>query len=105
MKNNWVAVVEVNAIPEDDVIGVSHEGKAIALYKSDGEVFATDDVCTHGQALLSDGFLEDGEIECPLHQGRFCIKSGKAMCAPLTEDIRTYPVRIDGEHVLLQIEI
>ena len=105
MTDNWIVASALDDIPDDDVIGVSLGGKAIALYKSDGEVFATDDVCTHGQALLSDGFLEDGEIECPLHQGRFCIKSGKAMCAPLTEDIRTYPVRIDGEHGLLQIEI
>ena len=104
MTDNWIVASTLDDIPDDDVIGVSLDGKAIALYKSDGEVFATDDVCTHGQALLSDGFLEDGEIECPLHQGRFCIKSGKAMCAPLTEDIRTYPVRIDGEQVLLQIE-
>lgn len=103
MSDNWIKVTALDEIPDDDVIGVSVEGRQIALYKYEGEVFATDNVCTHGQALLSDGFLEDGEIECPLHQGRFCIKSGKAMCDPLTEDVRTYDTRIDGEEVLLLI--
>lgn len=103
MSDNWIKVTALDEIPDDDVIGVSVEGRQIALYKYEGEVFATDNVCTHGQALLSDGFLEDGEIECPLHQGRFCIKSGKAMCDPLTEDVRTYDTRINGEEVLLLI--
>ncbi len=104
MSDNWISAVPLQDIPEDDVLGISVEGKSIAVYKVDGEVFATDNVCTHGQALLSDGFLEDGEIECPLHQGRFCIKSGKAMCAPLTEDIKIYPARIEAEQVYLQLE-
>ncbi len=104
MSDNWISAVPLQDIPEDDVLGISVQGKSIAVYKVDGEVFATDNVCTHGQALLSDGFLEDGEIECPLHQGRFCIKSGKAMCAPLTEDIKTYPTRIEAEQVYLQLE-
>lgn len=104
MSDNWISAVPLQDIPDDDVLGISVEGKSIAVYKVDGEVFATDNVCTHGQALLSDGFLEDGEIECPLHQGRFCIKSGKAMCAPLTEDIKIYPARIEAEQVYLQLE-
>lgn len=104
MSDNWISVANVSDIPEDDVIGIAVNGHPIALYNIDGEVFATDDVCTHGQALLSDGFVEDGEIECPLHQGKFCIKSGKAMCDPLETDIKTYQTRVDGEQVLILVE-
>jgi len=104
MSDNWIPVSRLEAIPDEDVIGVEVNDHRIALYKVDGEVFATDNVCSHGQALLSDGFLEDGEIECPLHQGRFCIKSGKAMCDPLTEDIRSYSTRIEGEEVMLLLD-
>lgn len=104
MSENWISAIRLQDMPDEDVIGITVEGRSIAMYKSDGEIFATDNVCTHGQALLSDGFLEDGEIECPLHQGRFCIKSGKAMCAPLTENIKTYPARVDADHVYLQLE-
>ncbi|WP_191600420.1 non-heme iron oxygenase ferredoxin subunit [Marinomonas algicola] len=102
MSNNWIDTINIEEVPEDDVIGVNVNGHQIALYKVDDEVFATDNVCTHGQALLSDGFLEDGEIECPLHQGRFCIKSGKAMNEPLTEDIKTYETKIEEGQVFLK---
>jgi len=103
MSGNWINIINIEGIPEDDVIGVNIDGHHIALYRAENEVFATDNVCTHGHALLSDGFLEDGEIECPLHQGRFCIKSGKAMSEPLTEDIKTYPTRMEGEQVFLKL--
>jgi naphthalene 1,2-dioxygenase system ferredoxin subunit len=49
-------------------------------------------------------FLEGHEIECPLHQGRFDVRTGKAMCAPLTEDLRSYPVKIEGGRVFLAFE-
>jgi len=101
MSEFWMDVSALADIPDDDVIGLSANGRELALYKVDGEVFASDNICTHGHARLSDGFLEDGQIECPLHQGRFCVKSGKALCEPLTQDIRIYPVRVEGERVLL----
>lgn len=103
MSSTWIKVAPRADIPEDDVIAVMVEGREIALYDSEGEIFATDNICTHGHARLSDGFLEDGAIECPLHQGRFCVKSGKALSAPLTEDIATYPVRIEDDHVFVEL--
>jgi naphthalene 1,2-dioxygenase system ferredoxin subunit len=78
-------------------------GKSIALYQIDGEVYATDNICTHGNARLCDGFLEGHEIECPLHQGKFDIRTGKALCAPLIDDIKTYPVRIEGNRVFVAL--
>lgn len=103
MDNNWTDVSAVDAVLEDDVIGIDLEGKSVALYKVDGEVFATDNICTHGNARLCDGFLEGHEIECPLHQGKFDVRNGKAMCAPLTEDIKIYPVKIEGSRVFVAL--
>lgn len=103
MSENWIDAASLDAIPEGDVIGVNVAGKDIALYEVEGGVFATDNVCTHGHARMSDGFLEGREIECPLHQGKFDVCSGKALCAPLTEDIRTYPVRIVDRRVMLNM--
>ncbi len=103
MSNNWTDIAATDDVPTDDVIGVDVSGKSIALYQVDGEIYATDNICTHGNARLCDGFLEGHEIECPLHQGRFDIRSGKAMCAPLTEDVKTYPVRIEGNRVFVAI--
>ncbi|SNT38160.1 naphthalene 1,2-dioxygenase system ferredoxin subunit [Noviherbaspirillum humi] len=103
MTQNWIDALAADDVPQDDVIGVDVAGRDIALYGMDGEVFATDNICTHGHARLCDGFLEDGEIECPLHQGRFDVRSGKAMCAPLTEDIRSYPVKIENGRVFVDL--
>ncbi len=99
MNTQWFAVADVDDLLEDDVIGVEVEGKELALYLIEGEVYATDNICTHGLARLSDGFVEDGQIECPLHQGKFCIKTGKAMCAPLESDVQSYRTKIDNNKV------
>ncbi|MBT0962167.1 non-heme iron oxygenase ferredoxin subunit [Denitromonas iodatirespirans] len=103
MPGNWIAALALEALPEADVIGVSVEGRDIALYEVDGEVYASDNICTHGHARLSDGFLEGRQIECPLHQGKFDVCSGRALCAPLTEDIRTYPVKIEDGRVFIDM--
>jgi len=103
MSTTWIELVAVDAIPEDDVIGIDAGGKSFALYMVEGEVYVTDNICTHGNARLCDGFLEGHEIECPLHQGKFDIRNGKAMCAPLTEDVKTYPVKIEGTRVFVEV--
>ena len=99
MTDTWIDVLAVDAVPEGDVTALMVSGKEIALYEVEGEVYATDNLCTHGAARMSDGFLEGREIECPLHQGRFDVCTGKALCAPLTQDIRTYPVRIENQRI------
>lgn len=101
---NWTDVAAFDAVPEDDVLGIDMEGRSMALYGVGGQIFATDNICTHGHARLCDGFLEGFEIECPLHQGKFDVRNGKAMCAPLTEDIRTYPVKIEGGRVFIALD-
>lgn len=103
MSEHWIDIGALDDLPEDDVKGVHANGNDIAVYRIEGEVFATDGVCTHGNARLCEGYLEGHEIECPLHQGRFDVRSGKAMCAPLTADIRIYPVRQDNGRVLIQL--
>ncbi|VCU70928.1 Naphthalene 1,2-dioxygenase/salicylate 5-hydroxylase systems, ferredoxin component [Pigmentiphaga humi] len=99
MTDRWVDIAARSELPDDDVVAVRAEGVEIALYDVGGEVFATDNICTHGNARLCDGFLEEGEIECPLHQGRFDVRTGKALCAPLTQDVRTFPAKVDGERI------
>ncbi len=103
MSENWLEALALEAIPEGDVVAVKLAGKELAFYEVDGEIFATDNICTHGYARLSDGFLEGREIECPLHQGRFDVCTGKALCAPLNEDIKVYPLKIEGGKVFVEV--
>ena len=100
----WQRVASLSEIAVDAILGVDMDGSPVALYRLANEVFATAGICTHAMALLSDGFVEDGKIECPLHQGQFDIRSGKALCAPATEDLRTYAVKLDGDEILIDME-
>ena len=102
--SNWVKAADRSSLAEGEVLGVIVSGKEIALYDLDGEIHATDDVCTHAYAKLSDGWLDKGEIECPLHAGRFDVKTGKALCPPVTEDVKTYPVRIAGDEIQIKLD-
>ena len=101
--SNWLEVTAHDEVPEDDVMGVQTAGRDLALYSVGGQVYATDNICTHGHARLCDGFLEGFEIECPLHQGKFDIRDGKPMCEPVTDAVRTYPVKIEGGRVYVDV--
>ena len=104
MTTHWIDAAAQDDVPQDDVIAVTAGGLEVALYGVDGEVYATDNVCTHGQARLCEGFLEGHEIECPLHQGKFDVRTGAPTCAPVTEAIRSYPVKIEGGRVWLALD-
>ena len=101
---NWVDALSADELPTDDVIGVVVAGRDIALYTVGNAVYATDNTCTHGQARLCDGFLDGHEIECPLHQGKFDVRDGKPLCEPASEGLRSYPVKVDGQRVYLQLD-
>ena len=76
----------------------------IALYQlPGGEYHATDNICTHEYAQLSDGWLEDGCIECPLHAARFDVRTGKALCAPAEQDLDVFETRVEGDDLLLKM--
>ncbi|MCK9917765.1 FAD-dependent oxidoreductase [Microbacteriaceae bacterium K1510] len=100
----WQRAASLSSIRESAVIGVDVGGTPVALYNLGGAVYATHNVCTHALALLSEGWVEDGKIECPLHQGQFDIRTGRALCSPLTEDVRTYAVKVEGDDILVDLD-
>jgi naphthalene 1,2-dioxygenase ferredoxin component len=104
MSTNWIDAAAHDDVPQDDVIAVAAGGREIALYGVDGGIYATDNICTHGQARLCEGFLEGHEIECPLHQGKFDVRTGTPTCAPATEAVRSYPVKIEAGRVWLAVD-
>ncbi len=95
----WVTVAGTSELPAGEAMGVSVEGRRVALYNVDGSYYATADLCTHGDALLSGGWLDGDEIECPLHGGRFSVKTGKGLGPPIPCDVKIYPTRVSGDKV------
>jgi nitrite reductase/ring-hydroxylating ferredoxin subunit len=100
---NWMTVADLSALETGSVTRVKAGEVDVALYNIDGEIYATHNICTHAHALLSDGWLEGDIIECPLHGGRFEAKTGKGLGAPIPCDVKTYPVRIDGNSVQVDV--
>src|SRR5258708_24776700 len=102
MKEDGVKGADASDGPGDGTLLVNLGAEPVCLYNLGGKIFATHDTCTHGQASLADGFIEGEDIECPLHQGKFHIATGKAVGAPCTEDIRIYAVKVETGAVLLK---
>jgi nitrite reductase/ring-hydroxylating ferredoxin subunit len=100
----WVRVAAMGDVAEGGCIGVRVGEKDVAVYHLPGGEFrATDNICTHEYALLSDGWIENGCVECPLHAAQFDIRTGKAMSAPADEDLAVYPVKAEGGDLFVQI--
>jgi 3-phenylpropionate/trans-cinnamate dioxygenase ferredoxin subunit len=76
-------------------------GRRILLANVDGRICAVDDTCTHEEASLSTGVLKGELVKCPLHGSRFNVCTGEALEEPAEENLRTYPVRIEGGHILI----
>ncbi|TAK81627.1 MAG: non-heme iron oxygenase ferredoxin subunit [Betaproteobacteria bacterium] len=99
----WHEVAGADALRDGEAIGVTVDGHPIALCRSGGELHALHNMCTHQFALLSDGYVEDGCIECPLHQGRFDLRTGAPLCAPVTEPVRIYAVKTEDGKVYVEL--
>jgi 3-phenylpropionate/trans-cinnamate dioxygenase ferredoxin subunit len=102
-ETGWVRVAGVADVAEGQVHAVRVGGREIALYHlPGGDYRATDNICTHEYAQLSDGWLEDGCIECPLHAARFDVRTGKALCAPAEIDLDVFEVKVEGNDLLVK---
>ncbi|HVA35716.1 MAG TPA: non-heme iron oxygenase ferredoxin subunit [Stellaceae bacterium] len=103
-EENWITVAKRSAVNPGDVVGVTLGEREIAVYNIDGDIYATDNLCTHAFALLSQGWLDGEVIECPLHGGRFEVKTGKGLGPPINDDLKTYPVRVIGDDVQVRLD-
>ncbi|WP_315834318.1 non-heme iron oxygenase ferredoxin subunit [Bradyrhizobium prioriisuperbiae] len=95
----WEIAVAVSDVKAGEPVGCSLRQHEIAVYLVDGTYYATSNICTHEQALLTDGFLEGCEIECPLHGARFDIKTGEVLSSPAETDLETFRTRVVGDHI------
>jgi 3-phenylpropionate/trans-cinnamate dioxygenase ferredoxin component len=102
--SEWIEVCAKDDIDEEDVIRFDHGGKTYAVYRSPEDTFhVTDGLCTHEKIHLADGLVMDDIIECPKHNGRFNYKTGDAKGAPVCVNLATYPVKVEGDTVYLQV--
>ncbi len=101
---DFIKALTVNDIPSGSMKTVQVGGKKIALAHVDDEYFAIDDTCSHEQCSLgSEGFLDGNVVSCGCHGAQFDVTNGKVMSLPAPTDVGSYPVKVKGEDVLVQI--
>lgn len=99
MMAEWHDIGPEGLVDEGEALAVQVAGKPLALFLLDGSYYAMHDLCTHGNAQLSDGWIEDGCVECPLHQGKICIRTGEPMSAPISEAVEIFETRVAGGRI------
>jgi 3-phenylpropionate/trans-cinnamate dioxygenase ferredoxin subunit len=99
----FVTVGKQGDVPVGEAKVFAANGKHIAVCNVDGTLYAIDDVCTHDGGPLGEGFLEGDQIECPRHGARFDVKTGKALTLPAVLPVNSYPVRVDGDEIKVEM--
>jgi 3-phenylpropionate/trans-cinnamate dioxygenase ferredoxin component len=92
-------------LSDNEPLAVELDGEPVAIVRvSGGDVYAIRDVCSHAEVPLSEGEVDGCTIECWLHGSRFDLRTGKPTGMPATEPVPVYPVKIEGDDVLVAID-
>ena len=102
MEEGFVSVAKVADVPPGTMIFVVVERERIVLAHVESEFYALRDVCGHRNAPLSRGRLDGYSIECPLHFATFDVRNGRLIDGPISADVPTYQVKVDGDTVYLK---
>ncbi|MEP1470845.1 MAG: non-heme iron oxygenase ferredoxin subunit [Halieaceae bacterium] len=95
----WVAAL--CDLPQGDIQCVEFDDREVLICHTAEGVFAVDNLCSHAEARLSDGRLKGLKIFCPLHGGSFDVRDGSALTRPAMTALASYPVRVEGDDILL----
>ncbi|MEU3877521.1 MULTISPECIES: non-heme iron oxygenase ferredoxin subunit [Streptomyces] len=101
--SEFVKVASLAELEEDTPKRVEVDGTPVSLVRTEGEVFAINDICSHANVSLSEGEVENCHIECWLHGSSFDLRTGKPDCLPATQPVPVYPVKIEGDDVLVSV--
>ena len=100
----WIDACATDDIDQEDLIRFDHNGATYAIYHGvDGKFYATAGTCTHEDVHLSGGLVMDFTVECPKHNGQFDYRTGEAMRAPVCVNLRTFPVKVEGDRVFVEV--
>jgi Na+-transporting NADH:ubiquinone oxidoreductase subunit F len=104
MVDGWLEVCDSDLLANEDVLRFDHEQRTYAIYRAaDGNVYASEGLCTHGNAHLSDGMVKGTIIECAKHNGRFDIRDGSPQRQPVCVGLKTYPVQENRGRLLVDL--
>lgn len=99
--SEYVRVARTGEVPPGAMKRVDVAGHPVALINLGGEFFAIDDTCSHEETSLSQGTVTGEVVVCPKHGARFNAKTGRVLSLPAVRSLATYPVRVEGDDVLV----
>ena len=97
----FVRVGRVGEVPAGRPEVFDVEDRKIAVYRLDDGYYAIDDMCTHDGGPLAEGEVEGDQVICPRHGARFSIRTGAALTFPAVTPVERYPVRVEGDDLLV----
>ena len=99
----WIQVGAFDDIDDEDVMRFDHAGQTYAIYRVADKVYASEGLCTHEHVHLCDGLVMEHVIECPKHNGRFDIRDGRALGAPVCVNLNTFPAKVEDGQVFIKV--
>jgi 3-phenylpropionate/trans-cinnamate dioxygenase ferredoxin subunit len=100
----WQDVGGADEVTEDTPLAATVAGRSIGVYVLAGKYYALEDICPHAEAMLSMGFVDGEEIECPLHGARFHIPTGKCTKEPGERDLVQFEIKREGDRLLVRVD-
>jgi len=102
--SNWINVCKTSQLKKGDMIDLDYEEKKILVANLNGQIYATDRICTHAEADLSTGILSEEGVTCPLHLSTFDLKTGVPQNLPAEIPLKTYNVKIEQNEIYVEVE-
>jgi 3-phenylpropionate/trans-cinnamate dioxygenase ferredoxin subunit len=101
--SEWVKACSIQKLGKGELFGFDHNDKKILLANLNGKIYATDRICTHAEADLSNGILSEEGITCPLHLSVFNLETGMPQNPPAEKPLRTYNVKIEQNEIYIEV--
>jgi len=100
---DFMKVAEIDDLDDGELMLVEVDDEPVCLAKVDGAVYAFTDNCTHISGPLNEGELDGEVLTCPWHGAQFNVRTGKVLRGPARQDIQTYPIRVEGNSIMVSL--
>lgn len=100
----WIPIRLAAELRDGDMVAVDLDDRDILIARVGDDYYAIDNICTHAWGMLDQGSLHGCEVQCPLHSGRFDLRTGEATRPPATAPVATYPIQVEGHTLLVLLE-
>ncbi|NCB51703.1 MAG: hypothetical protein EOM54_07475 [Clostridia bacterium] len=107
----YIKIAQKNEVKDGEKKKIPIDDKVLLLTNVQGTYYAIDDKCPHMGASLYEGSLNGYSITCPKHGSVFDVRTGNVISSGKiafihvkVNNTRTYPVKVEGDDILIGLE-